>query len=321
MNLFQAYNVFLVDKETSCSDETIVFYRDNVLQFLKFLVLDSSCELEELDYSFISKSVVSSYIRFLRNKGKVRGTAGMSDVKLKSTSVNTYIRAVKVFLNWSIEQEFLEENFFKGVKLPRADEDTIIPLYNSEVETIDTLFSGDNETSLRNLSIVHLMLDAGLRSSEVVSLDMSDLMFDKNIIRVKGKGNKYRVVPMCPRLKLILYKYCVYFRSYASGSGEYQNQRCFVQLKDRKPINQNCIKLLFTRLKKKTGITRIHAHLCRHTFATSYIMGGGNMEMLRILLGHYDYTVTRKYLHLANQFSMVGDEIYKLDSVFFKTVY
>lgn len=321
MNMFQAYNVFLVDKETSCSDKTIAYYRENVLQFLKFLEEDSSCELKELDYSLLTKNSITSYIRFLRTKGKVRGTAGVSTDRLKSTSVNTYIRAVKVFLNWSIEQDFIKDNFFKTVKLPRADEDSIIPLYDAEVKQIDALFSGDTETSLRNLSIIHLMLDAGLRSSEVVDLKISDLMFDKNIIRVKGKGNKYRVVPMCPRLKIILYKYCVYFRSFSSGTVDFQKQNCFVQLKTKEPINQNCIKLLFTRLKKKTGIERIHAHLCRHTFATSYIMGGGNMEMLRILLGHYDYTVTRKYLHLANQFSIMGNEIYKLDAIFFKTVY
>lgn len=106
MNMFQAYNVFLVDKETSCSDKTIAYYRENVLQFLKFLEEDSSCELKELDYSLLTKNSITSYIRFLRTKGKVRGTAGVSTDRLKSTSVNTYIRAVKVFLNWSIEQDF-----------------------------------------------------------------------------------------------------------------------------------------------------------------------------------------------------------------------
>ncbi|WP_081820350.1 tyrosine-type recombinase/integrase [Robinsoniella sp. KNHs210] len=65
----------------------------------------------------------------------------------------------------------------------------------------------------------------------------------------------------------------------------------------------------------------MHPHLLRHTFATSYIIGGGNLEMLRLLLGHYDYNVTRNYLHLAYQYMILNADIYKLDSVFFKTTY
>lgn len=62
-------------------------------------------------------------------------------------------------------------------------------------------------------------------------------------------------------------------------------------------------------------------HLCRHTFATSYIMGGGNLEFLRLLMGHTDYNVTKTYLHLANQYHLMGADVYKLDKVFFKSMY
>lgn len=78
---------------------------------------------------------------------------------------------------------------------------------------------------------------------------------------------------------------------------------------------------MIRKLKTKTNIERMTPHLLRHTFATSYIMGGGNMESLRLLLGHYDYTVTWEYLHLANTYTLIGAKIYKLDPIYFKTGY
>lgn len=87
------------------------------------------------------------------------------------------------------------------------------------------------------------------------------------------------------------------------------------------PLTGRTIIQLFARLKKQSGVERVHAHLCRHTFATSYIMGGGNLELLRMLLGHYDYSITQNYLHIANQFLLMDADIYRLDKVFFKSLY
>ena len=86
-------------------------------------------------------------------------------------------------------------------------------------------------------------------------------------------------------------------------------------------LTDNLIKQLYQKVKKRSGIKRLHAHLLRHTFATSYIVGGGNLEKLRIMLGHADYNVTKTYLHLAAQFEIVRYPIYQLDVVFFEKGY
>ena len=112
-----------------------------------------------------------------------------------------------------------------------------------------------------------------------------------------------------------LMKYCVIHRKYTALSSM---SYVFLQMRQQEAINSNVIKQLFSRIKKKSGIDRLHPHLCRHTFATSYIKGGGNIEMLRLLLGHTDYKVTRVYLHLAQQSSLLHEDIYQLDPVFFK---
>lgn len=95
----------------------------------------------------------------------------------------------------------------------------------------------------------------------------------------------------------------------------------FCKLEENKGINGSVVKALFQRIVRNTGIERLHPHLLRHTFATSYIMGGGNLETLRLLLGHFDYSVTRKYLHLAAQYQITGTDIYRLDPIFFQKGY
>ena len=76
--------------------------------------------------------------------------------------------------------------------------------------------------------------------------------------------------------------------------------------------------MIFRRLKNITGISRIHPHLLRHTFATAFVLQGGDLESLRLLLGHEDIQTTSIYLHLANKYKILDADIYKLDDIFFK---
>jgi len=87
-----------------------------------------------------------------------------------------------------------------------------------------------------------------------------------------------------------------------------------------KPITADAIRNVFCRAEKRTGIERLHPHLLRHTFATSFIIGGGSLELLRIYMGHSDIATTQQYMHVVNaiQFS---DNIYQLDDIFFKRMY
>ena len=125
------------------------------------------------------------------------------------------------------------------------------------------------------------MLDAGFRCGDVVSLKFSNISFSGNYLTVKGKGSKFRTVLLCPKLKKLLSHYLIKFRAY-DPKDDYS---VFVKVGSNEPINSNVIKQLFARIKKTSEIDRVHPHLLRHTFATSYIVGGGSMEFLRLMMG------------------------------------
>lgn len=305
MLIQSAFQLFLIDHESYCAGKTLIYYKENVPKFFNYLSKQLNKEQNQLECEVISRDLVLAYIVALRASG------------IKNTSVNTYFRAVKVFLNYCIDEEYCSSDVLRKVKFLKSDKEPVIPLTASEVEQIDGLFNSRTESGIRNLCIVHLMLDAGFRCSDVVNLRIDNINFDANYLTVRGKGDKIRSVLLCPRLKRLLFHYLVKFRVVSSGDDD----PVFTQIGTADPINSNVIKQLFARIKNKTGIARAHPHLLRHTFATSYILGGGNMEFLRLMLGHSDYETTKIYLHLAQETKMLHNEIYKLDPVFFRSTY
>lgn len=308
MTLKNAFSLFLISCESSCSERTISGYRENMQMFLQWLSEYKNLNLEKCSINDVSRDMIVEYIVYLRSRA------------IKNTSVASYLRPVRTFFNWCFKEEYTDNQIFARIKMPKNDKETIIPLYQHEVDKIDKCFDKRTEYGLRNLLIVHLMLDAGLRSSEVINLKCSDILLDKNLMYIYGKGSKYRIMLLCPKLKSMLCKYMIMVHN-IDLSDPLPQEPLIYQKDSKKPITGKAIIQLFSRLKKQSGVERVHAHLCRHTFATSFIMGGGNMELLRMFLGHFDYSITKEYMHIANQFLLMDADIYRLDKVFFKSLY
>ena len=317
MTLYAAYQKFLNYGSTYWAPRTKLYYEGNLSYFFRYLQDYHGWDWKDLELSDLPEDILAQYVVWLRSKTRYSGHPMEHSMTLqgsiKSNTVNTYMRAVKAMFNYFYNSRLTSVRFTEGLRLPRSDDDQIIPLLASEVACMDAVFDSALSNDLRNLCIIHLMLDAGLRSCEVVDLIPEDLIFSSHSIIVnRSKGNKSRVVIMCPSLALLLQEYLQRF----SPSGSLFKKEAI-----NRPIDSTVFRSLFIRLRNRTGISRLHPHLLRHTFATSYIMGGGNLETLRILMGHFDYSVTRKYLHLAAQYQILGADIYRLDPIFFKTAY
>lgn len=257
-----------------------------------------------VDYvSQISQDDFLEYVKMLRKKG------------IKNTSVNTYTRGIRAFANWCVDNDYLAKSFCTGIKQLRDDSAQIFPLTTHQVLVIDKYFgimtfaiSGYKETGsfdLRNFVLFHLMLDCGLRRQEVINLNVEDVQVNCLVIR-NSKCNKSRIVP----LPQWLYDY-IRLEIGHRKSGPVLLSR------NGDRITEDGVKKVFYDISNDTSI-HVYPHLLRHTFATSYIAGGGNLEFLRIILGHASYNITQRYVHIASQCVISDIDIYKLDSVFFK---
>lgn len=299
------FDDFILDRSVYCSPATIVKYKDDCAAFFHYLEAEQLLRIQQDSFDNIADDVniYRDYVLYLRSK------------KVRTVSIRSYCRSIKVFLRWCYDQDLCSD-FLKGVKLPKNDARIKMPLYAAEVAAIDHCFDHRNfyRQEERDYCIFHLMLDCGLRRQEVVHLKIDDLIQDKNLIRIQdSKGNKSRIV-LCPDFLFTS------IAAYLSSSGR-KSGYVFISLRGSDPITDNSVKMMMQRLKQRSGIQRLHAHLLRHTFATSYLIGGGNLEFLRVFLGHADYAVTKIYSSSAAQLKMLGADVYKLDPIFFTRGY
>jgi integrase/recombinase XerD len=211
----------------------------------------------------------------------------------KAVSINTYLRCLKAFLRWCHEEGILKEpvklSWLKEEQkiLATFTEGDIKRLLNYSPRKREKVnrFGGSVEVRLHTL--VCLLLDTGIRIGEATRLFKKDCEFDNLTIRVLGKGNKQRQVPMSIELRKLLWRYFKDSKEslvFATRTGTQISQRDF--LRD------------FKKLGQKLGITgvRISAHTCRHTFAVFWLRRGGDLYRLSRVLGHESIETTTKYL-------------------------
>ena len=280
MTIHEMYEMFILEQEyRNNSPVTISWYKDQLTEFFDWLISEDPADLNLLKFK--------QYGVFLKSQTKRNGD------KLSSSSVRGAMRAVKAFYNFCIGEDYLDD-FSRQLRLPKVHCKEQLILDDQEIllllKVLDNSAARNNQ---RNRCFVLLMLDSGLRRGEIPRININDISFPTRSMIVRGKGSKQRLIPMGEKTCLQLLDYRLRFRSAAGGSEPFfldQNgNRC----------SDNLVKLVFQRLKEETGIERLHPHLLRHTFATYYLADGGDLETLRLILGHSNIHTTQMYLHLA----------------------
>lgn len=280
MTIHEMYEMFILEQEyRNNSPVTISWYKDQLTEFFDWLLSEDPADLNLLKFK--------QYGVFLKSQTKRNGD------KLSSSSVHGAMRAVKAFYNFCIGEDYLDD-FSRQLRLPKVYKKEQLILDDQEIllllKVLDNSAARNNQ---RNRCFVLLMLDSGLRRGEIPRININDISFPTRSMIVRGKGSKQRLIPMGEKTCSQLLDYRLRFRSAAGGSEPFfldQNgNRC----------SDNLVKLVFQRLKEETGIERLHPHLLRHTFATYYLADGGDLETLRLILGHSNIHTTQMYLHLA----------------------
>ena len=276
MTLQDAYDDYLLEQRVRGNTaKTLEYYRNALGRFLAYAGAATQCDQ-------LTLKVLRGY------------AVSLQEASLSTTTVQSYIRALRAFLHWGYEEEYLPADLPQKFRLPKAKRPTIDILTDEEVERLLGCFNLKNEIQLRNYCICSLMLDSGLRLNEVVTLTLDHLHLAEGYAIVEGKGNKERSVPFGIHTRKAMGRY-LRRRPACAQSG-----RVFLQ-SNQQPITQTTSKQLFKKLKRRAGLPRLHPHLLRHTFATRYLENGGDMYSLRDILGHTSLTMVQKYVHLTQR--------------------
>lgn len=291
MKILDALELFIIDRELKGnSEKTLDNYRQQINYFIDYV---GNIDTEEItlknlrDFQFH----ISNKEKYDDHPFKINKQG-----KLSKVTIQTYLRQLRVFIKYLYEEEIIENDLTIKFKLPKAPKKVIDILNDDEKERILNYYSEKSELKLRNKCIIALMLDCGLRRTEVINLEYPNINYLNNYIKVSGKGDKERLVPIGLTTKKLLKKY-----SNMRSLPEFQTKKLFID-KNRKPMTDNALKQVFSRLKKNTQIDRLHPHMLRHTFATDYLVNGGDIYSLQAILGHTSLEMVRKYLHLASSY-------------------
>lgn len=278
---------FLKEKEVNgLTEATLVHYKTHIQRFINFV---NDCDINKITYS-----TYQDYIIYCKNK-IAEGSKSSKNVKLASRTIKTYASAVRTFLQYCYDFNYIKYDIASKITMPRYQKKVIQILNDDELKRILTSFDTNTFLGIRDFFIFCIMLDCGLRLSEVTKLRYKDFDFYNGIIKVNGKGQKQRYVPFSDTLKKI---FDLYVLSCKQISSKYLTENLFRTIDDEN-ISNNTICLIFKRISKKLNIS-VHPHLVRHTFATNFLLNGGDIENLRIILGHTTFYMTEQYLHFVN---------------------
>lgn len=292
MTLTNCIDEFLIEQQIRGNSKNTVVYYSRCLGFFADFIDNSNYSINKLTVADCKQ-----YYFYLTQKD------------ITTTSVQTYIRALRSFLSWCYDENYITDNISERFKLPKAQRKTIDVLTDTEIQRLFACFSSFSFLDIRNYCIVALMLDSGLRLNEVVTLESGNVHIAEGYIIVNGKGNKQRIVPLGLHSKKALLRY--------SARIPLKCDKTPLFLKDNlTPLNQSTIKQLFRKLKIKAEIPRLRPHLLRHTFATRYLENGGDIYSLQMILGHTSLEMVKKYIHLTNAKTAVNFTSYSpLDNV------
>jgi len=267
--------------ELNLSKNTISAYKTDLLHFLQYLSIQNINNVNEISTILIEDYCIE-----------------LSKLQQKSTSINRKISSISHFMKFLIQEDEIIKN--PTLKIQKPKNETTIPNFLTKNE-IDKLINTCNEQNTndgtRNACIIALLYAGGMRVSELVSLKLSDISFINendinNKIRITGKGNKERIVPINNIAKDLLQKYLKIRKKMKNSDSQF----LFQSIKSGN-ISRVFVGLMLKNLALMCNIdkNKVHPHAFRHSIALTLVNSGMDIRLVQEFLGHKDISTTAIY--------------------------
>jgi len=198
-------------------------------------------------------------------------------------TIKNYHIGLAAMWTWALRQGYVSKHVVRMVEQPRPKKSVIEPLTLEEVHRLLDVCR-ERRNPERNRAMILMLLDTGLRASELINIKLDDIDFPRRLIKVLGKGNKERLVPFSKRTGRSIYEYVLPLEP---------RELLFL-------FNRNSLAHLTSQLGRLAGIRgSVHPHRFRHTFAITFLRNGGDIYTLQEILGHSTFEMVRHYLALA----------------------
>lgn len=276
--------------EKRMSPLTVNAYSNDLQQF--YLYLKNVYSIT--DIKDVTPSIIRSWI------------VSLMENKINASSVNRKISALKSYYKFLLREKILEENPMNKIQSPKNPKRLPVFVEESKMNAlIENANFGCDFKGKRDLLIIEMLYCTGMRRSELVNLKESDVNFQKGTLKVVGKRNKERLIPITNELKTLIKDYIETKRKVI------ESKTSFLFLTEKgEPIYPGAVyRIVKKSLEQVTTLSKKSPHVLRHTFATHLLNNGADINAIKELLGHANLSATQVYTH---------NTIEKLKSVYSK---
>jgi len=276
--------------ERSLSENTISSYALDMKKFFSYV--EDVKMIPNL--KSISENTITDFLIYLNNSGS------KLENKYSGKSVSRYISSLKSFFKYLEAEKVVYTNPLENIDTPRTSR--LLPEVLS-VEETDLLLSKPDtkkKLGLRDKAIMETMYASGLRVSETINLEISNVFFEEGFVRVFGKGSKERIVPIGNTALKFITKYINESRSLLKNQKSFNY--LFLNFRGGK-LSRMAILNLIRKYCVESGLKKeIHPHTLRHSFATHLLQGGADIRIIQEMLGHSDIATTQIYTHIDKDY-------------------
>ena len=277
------------------SPNTICIYMTALSIFQRFLERRGF----PADVTRIGPEEIREFISYLQNiKAFMEHPfTGPQQKGLTGHTINCYLRAIRAFWGWLVAEEIIEVNPFDKIKIPKPPKKVITPFSEAQIHALLNTIDIKSAIGFRDWVIILTLLDTGIMVTELTDLKLDDVNLAQRYLKIRGKGNKERIVPIGISVQRAIAKYLTKYRKnpiYPLSDNLFLNR-------DGVPLTPNRIESIIERYASKAGIQGVRAspHTFRHTFAITYLRNGGDVFTLQRILGHETLDMVRNYVCLA----------------------
>lgn len=271
--------------EQSLSDNSVAAYHHDIVLFMQYLESTNNSKL----LKDIHKEEIESFLAYLFELG------------FSASSQARILSGIKKFYKYIIQEKLVAENPTELISSPNIGRHLPDVLSYEEICAMIDCIDLSQQFGHRNKAIIEVLYGCGLRVSELVTLKISNIYVKDEFIRVIGKGNKERLIPISESTLKSIFLYVKGERVHQSINAKYTDT-VFINRRGN-GLSRQMIFLIIKELADKAGIKKnIGPHTIRHSFATHLLEGGADLRAVQQMLGHASINTTEIYTHVSDQY-------------------
>lgn len=274
--------IHFIQVERQLSDNTLASYRRDLETYVSFLQ-----EVEAMsDFRKVERTIILRHLEQLRMQGKT------------SRTVARHISSIRSFHQFLLREKRAETDPTVHLEMPTIEQKLPNILSIEEIEALLIAPNHSKPQGVRDVAMLELLYGSGMRISELIALDLSDIHLTMGFVRVFGKGGKERIIPLGKSALSALNHYLNSARGQLQGKYP-KTDAFFINQRGKRLTRQGCWKLMKEHALKAGIQHELTPHTLRHSFATHLVENGADLRAVQEMLGHADISTTQIYTHIS----------------------